>query len=79
MFCSQCVDSDCSGFLAAGTAAVFFPVVEMVNLPPPPFSALQHMVEKLKQLQGKVVCVVGLAHLDGMEKQWELGGRHELM
>ena len=29
------------------------------------------MVDSLGKLQGRVVGVVGLAHLDGMEKRWE--------
>ena len=35
--------------------------------------ALQYMVERLRQLKGRVVGVVGLAHLDGMERLWEQG------
>lgn len=31
----------------------------------------QHMVESLSRLEGRVVAVVGLAHLDGIERRWE--------
>lgn len=31
----------------------------------------EFMVEKLRGLQGRVVGVVGLAHLDGIERKWE--------
>lgn len=30
-----------------------------------------HMVRELSRLEGRVVGVVGLAHLDGMERRWE--------
>ena len=30
-----------------------------------------YMVEKLYQLEGRVVGVVGLGHLDGIERLWE--------
>ena len=29
------------------------------------------MVDNLRQLTGRVVGVVGLAHLDGIERRWE--------
>ena len=29
------------------------------------------MVEALSRLEGRVVGVVGLAHLDGIERRWE--------
>ncbi|KAL4436127.1 hypothetical protein ABPG77_005575 [Micractinium sp. CCAP 211/92] len=31
----------------------------------------QHMVDSLSRLEGRVVGVVGLAHLDGIERRWE--------
>ncbi|KAL4422410.1 hypothetical protein ABPG75_008607 [Micractinium tetrahymenae] len=31
----------------------------------------QHMVDSLSKLEGRVVAVVGLAHLDGIERRWE--------
>ena len=31
------------------------------------------MVNQLRQLKGRVVGVVGLGHLDGMERLWEQG------
>lgn len=31
----------------------------------------QYMVNKLLELEGRVVGVVGLGHLDGIEKRWE--------
>lgn len=31
----------------------------------------EHMVHQLAKLSGRVVGVVGLAHLDGMQKRWE--------
>ena len=30
----------------------------------------QYLVEQLRMLTGKVVAVVGLAHLDGIEERW---------
>ena len=32
----------------------------------------EHMVHTLRKLRGRVVGVVGLAHLDGIERRWEL-------
>ena len=29
------------------------------------------MVDNLRKLKGRVVAVVGLAHLDGIERRWE--------
>ena len=31
----------------------------------------EHMVHSLSKLRGRVVGVVGLAHLDGIERRWE--------
>lgn len=31
---------------------------------------VQYLVEQLCVLEGKVVAVVGLAHLDGIEERW---------
>lgn len=32
---------------------------------------MQYLVEQLRALTGKVVAVVGLAHLDGIEEKWK--------
>ena len=34
-------------------------------------ASLQYMVRSLRKLEGRVVGVVGLGHLEGMQKQWE--------
>ena len=31
----------------------------------------QHMVDRLRNVEGKGVAVVGLAHLDGIEARWQ--------
>lgn len=31
----------------------------------------QYMFEQLRRLEGKIVAVVGLGHLDGIERRWE--------
>ena len=37
---------------------------------------MQYMVKHLRKLEGRVVGVVGLGHLDGIEREWEqLGGQ----
>ena len=37
---------------------------------------LQYMVQRLRVLDGRVVGVVGLGHLDGLERRWQqLGGQ----
>jgi pheromone shutdown protein TraB len=35
------------------------------------FTLVQYMVKSLRKLEGKVVGVVGLGHLAGMQRQWE--------
>ena len=30
----------------------------------------EHMVERLREVEGRGVAVVGLAHLDGIEAKW---------
>lgn len=32
---------------------------------------VQHMVKSLRKLEGKVVGVVGIGHLAGMQRRWE--------
>lgn len=34
-------------------------------------ASLQYMVRSLRKLEGRVVGVVGLGHLEGMQRQWE--------
>jgi pheromone shutdown protein TraB len=34
------------------------------------YAVVQYLVEQLRMLTGKVVAVVGLAHLDGIEERW---------
>ena len=36
---------------------------------------LQYMVQRLGRLEGRIVGVVGIGHLEGMERRWlQLGG-----
>lgn len=34
-------------------------------------SILQHMAEQLLKLEGRVLAVVGHAHMDGIERRWQ--------
>lgn len=36
------------------------------------------MVERLRHLRGRVVAVVGLGHLEGMERLWEAGNNQAI-
>ena len=44
--------------------------LNLVKLLQQSVAAMQFLVEQLRMLTGKVVAVVGLAHLDGIEERW---------